>query len=59
MPSERPEPTLKEILRTIRSIVHGDEKSTPRRGLSPGLLLMAIVAVAISAAAAVKILQQD
>jgi hypothetical protein len=31
----------------------------PRRGLSPGLLLMAIVALAISIAAYVKTLQQD
>jgi sec-independent protein translocase protein TatA len=31
----------------------------PRRGLSPGLLLMAIVALAISIAAFVKTLQQN
>jgi sec-independent protein translocase protein TatA len=31
----------------------------PRRGLSPGLLLMAIVALAISIAAYVKTLQQN
>lgn len=31
----------------------------PRRGLSPGLLLMAIVALAITIAATVKTLQQN
>ena len=49
MPSERPEPESNRE----------EQKPAPRRGLSPGLLLMAVVAVAISAAAAVKILQQD
>jgi hypothetical protein len=38
MPSERPDP----------------EEPRKRRGLSPGLLLMAIVALAITIAAAVK-----
>jgi hypothetical protein len=39
MPSERPEK---------------DQEPKPRRGLSPGLLLMALVALAITIAAAVK-----
>jgi hypothetical protein len=53
---KQPEPTLKDILQTIRKIVHGEPKQPkpPRRGLSPGLLLMAIVALLITIAAAVK-----
>ncbi len=35
-----------------------DEKP-PRRGLSPGLLLMAVVALVITIAATVKTLQQN
>jgi hypothetical protein len=58
---KRPDPTLREIIDTIRRIVHGAPEPTgqPRRGLSPGLLLMAVVAVVISFAALVKILQQN
>jgi len=57
MPPERPEPTWKDILQAIRAIVHGKadpDPKAPRRGLSPGLLLMAIVALVITIAAFVK-----
>lgn len=62
MPAERPEPTLKEILEKVRAIVRegqeGDERPAPRAkplfGFSPGLLLLAVVALAITIAAAVK-----
>ena len=62
MPSERPEPTLKDIIGSIKRIVDGgvgreqkpEQAPKPRRGLSPGLLLMAVVALAITIAAAVK-----
>jgi hypothetical protein len=45
MPAEHPEPTSKE---------KQDQAPKPRRGLSPGLLLMAVVALGITIAAAVK-----
>ena len=54
---DRPEPTFKEIIRAIHKIVRGPERpqsDKPRRGLSPGLLLMAIVALVITILAAVK-----
>jgi hypothetical protein len=71
MAPKRPEPTMKEILGSIRAIIRGEPPSflhstppeekrelkppvKPRRGLSPGLLLMAVVALAITIAAAVK-----
>lgn len=48
-------PTFREIIGSIRTIVHGNEpQQKPRRGLSPGLLLMAIVALVITILAAVK-----
>jgi hypothetical protein len=60
VPPKRPEPTFKEIIAAIKRIVDqgaglGQEQPPkPRRGLSPGLLLMALVALAITIAAAVK-----
>ena len=61
---------MKEILASIRAIVRGEPPSflrqkepeekredapeRPRRGLSPGLLLMAVVALVITILAAVK-----
>ena len=54
---QRPEqaPTFREIIASIRTIVHGTQpEQKPRRGLSPGLLLMAIVALVITILAAVK-----
>jgi hypothetical protein len=70
VPSSKPEPTMKEILASIRAIIRGEPPSflqqkapeerredvpeKPRRGLSPGLLLMAVVALIITILAAVK-----
>lgn len=54
MPAGPPEPRLKAILRAVRTNLRPREDSPGRRGLSPGLLLMAVVALAISIAAAVK-----
>ncbi len=66
MAPRRPEPTFKEIFQSIKRIVdqgaglggstpkQEDEGPKPRRGLSPGLLLMAIVALVITILAAVK-----
>jgi hypothetical protein len=65
MVPKRPEPTFKEIIQSLRRIVNGPERpesdkaEKPRRGLSPGLLLMAVVALAITIAATVKTLQQN
>jgi hypothetical protein len=66
LPSKRPEPTFKEIIRSIKRIVdqgmgiesgkqvEAEQPPKPRRGLSPGLLLMAVVALIITILAAVK-----
>jgi hypothetical protein len=62
VPPKRPAPTFKEIIGSIKRIVDEgtgpkqkqEQAPKPRRGLSPGLLLMAIVALAITIAAAVK-----
>lgn len=57
MAPKRPEPTFKEIIQSIHRIVQGPERprsEKPRRGLSPGLLLMAVVALVITILAAVK-----
>ena len=61
MDEKRPEPTLREILVTIRDIVHGkapDKPASPQKkplfGFSPGLLLMTVAALVITVAAAVK-----
>jgi len=61
---DRPEPTFREIIQSIKRIINenagrreADQKGAvqkPRRGLSPGLLLMAIVALVITILAAVK-----
>ena len=71
MAPKRPEPTMQEILESIRAIIRGEPPSfpqskapeekpaatppeKPRRGLSPGLLLIAVVALVITILAAVK-----
>ncbi|GAB2174891.1 hypothetical protein [Dongia sp. agr-C8] len=62
MTPKQPEPTFKEIIQSIHRIVQGPERpksEKPRRGLSPGLLLMAVVALVITIAATVKTLQQN
>ena len=46
------EPTLKEILGSIKRIV---DQGAARQKVGPGLTLMVIVALAIAAAAAIKI----
>lgn len=54
---QRPEqaPKFREIIASIQTIVHGRQsEQKQRRGLSPGLLLMAIVALVITILAAVK-----
>jgi hypothetical protein len=62
--ASKPEPTFKEIIQSIKRIIDQgagvkersvDEAAPkPRRGLSPGLLLMAVVALVITILAAVK-----
>jgi len=54
MPPERPEPEQPEPERPEPEQPAQDQEPKQRRGLSPGLLLMAIVALAITIAAAVK-----
>jgi hypothetical protein len=54
---DRAEPTFKENIRSIHRIVLGQERPRSekmRRGLSPGLLLMAVAALVITILAAVK-----
>lgn len=66
MAPKQPEPTFKEIIQSIKRIVdqsmgirsqkqaEPEQPPKPRRGLSPGLLLMAVVALIITILAAVK-----
>jgi hypothetical protein len=65
---KRPEPTFKEILRAIKRIVDQgsglqravhDEPPKPHRGISLGLVLIAIIGMVILTTAFVKFLQQN
>lgn len=59
MPSERPEPTFKDILGSIKRIV---DEGQGRRNAPPRVLIIVtvvLVALVIAAVAFVKILQQN
>jgi hypothetical protein len=63
-PKPKPTPTFKEIMQSIKRIIDPSASARdgtaqeaaprPRRGFSPGLLLMAVVALVITILAAVK-----